>query len=79
MANHSLRAIRFAHLVADSRFDPFLSFFHPFIRENPILIVVCTFLQTTSEGVDLINTETTPITELLAELDSSEPHPAHSV
>jgi NTE family protein len=36
-------------------------------------MVVCTSLQTKSEGVDLINTETAPIKALLAERDSSAP------
>ena len=39
-------------------------------------MAVCTFLQTPSEGVDLITAETAPITELVAEHDSPAPHPA---
>jgi NTE family protein len=36
-------------------------------------MVACTYLQATSEGVDLINTETAPIKEVLAEHDSPAP------
>jgi NTE family protein len=36
-------------------------------------VFVCTSLQTTSEGVDVINTETAPIQELLADRDSASP------